>query len=206
MTTQEIKRINIGTYKGVEIELVTWDAGMAEVDLSCACMFTEEMGMDEPIGGLNHLNDALDGRLFSLRKHGLFKGSKSELLLLDSVKEAIPAQNLLIIGMGAPSDWTSEESAIAIEKAVHTAYHLQVESVAIAPGILDTGIKPKTDFSKEMLVALISSIDKQHKIFQMGLVQAPSIKKWVFDAGYQNFEEKGLNFQENFQQILDSEK
>ncbi|MGV6943504.1 M17 family peptidase N-terminal domain-containing protein [Sphingobacterium kyonggiense] len=206
MTTQEIKRINIGIYKGVEIELHTWDAGMAEVDLSCACMFSEEVGMDEPIGGLKHLNDALDGRLFSLRKQGLFNGFKSELLLLDSLKDVIPAPNLLIIGMGSPSDWTSEESAEAIEKAAQTGYQLQVESVAIAPGILDTGIKPKTDFSKEMLAALISSIDKQHELFQLGLVQAPSIKKWVFDAGYQNFEEKGLNFQENFQQILDSEK
>lgn len=206
MATQEIKRIKIGNYKGVEIELHTWDAGMAEVDLSCACMFSEEVGMDEPIGGLKHLNDALDGRLFSLRKQGLFNGFKSELLLLDSLKEAIPAQNLLVIGMGSPWDWTSEESAIAIEKAVHTAYQLQVESVAIAPGILDTGIKPKTDFSKEMLVALISSIDKQHELFQLGLIKAPSLKKWVFDAGYQNFEEKGLNFQENFQQILDSNK
>ena len=206
MTTQEIKRIKIGTYKGVEIELVTWDAGMAEVDLSCACMFTEEVGMDEPIGGLKHLNDALDGRLFSLRKHKLFKGSKSELLLIDSLKDAIPSPNLLIIGMGSQSDWTSEESATAIEKAVHTAYQLQVESVAIAPGILDTGIKPKTDFSKEMLVALVSSINKQHELFQLGLVQAPSLKKWVFDAGYQNFEEKGFNFQANFQQILDLDK
>lgn len=206
MTTQEIKRIKIGTYKGVEIELVTWDAGMADVDLSCACMFTGEMGMDEPIGGLKHLNDALDGRLFSLRKHKLFTGSKSELLLLDGVQGTIPAEKLLIIGMGSPLEWTAEGSAEAIEKAAQTGYQLQVDSVAIAPGILDTGIKPKTDFSKEMLVALISSINKQHKIFQMGLVQAPSIKKWVFDAGYQNFEEKGLNFQENFQQILDSEK
>lgn len=206
MTTQEIKRIRIGTYKGVEIELVTWDAGLAEVDLSCACMFTEEVGMDEPIGGLKHLNNALDGRLFSLRKDGLFTGSKSELLLLDLLKDAIPAQKLLIIGMGSPLEWTAKGSAEAIKQAARTGYQLQVGSMAIAPGILDTGIKPKTDFSKEMLAALISSINKQHELFKMGLVQAPSIKKWVFDAGYQNFEEKGLNFQENFQQILDSDK
>ncbi len=202
MSNPSVQRSPIGSYKSVEIELVTWDASMAEVALSCACLFTYEINQKEPVGGLLHLNAAMDGLLFSLRDQKAFAGNYLDTLLIDQNLGKIKAERLLIIGLGRPEDWSGQTSADAVSVAAKLAYQLHLESVAIAPSVLDTGIEPNADFSLQMLAALKERIDKQEEYHQLGLVKAPSIKKWVFDAGYTDFDAKADKFRENFQKLM----
>ena len=204
MSNPSVQRSLIGQYKSVEIELVTWDASMAEVDLSCACLFSHEINLEEPVGGLRHLNDALDGLLFSLRDQKAFTGNYLDTLLIDEHLGKIKSDRLLIIGLGKPEDWSGQTSADAVSVAVKLAYQLNLESAAIAPSILDSGIEPNGDFSLQMLSALMERIDKQEQFHQLGLVKAPSVKKWFFDAGYQNFDAKAAQFRENFQKLMNN--
>ncbi len=146
MSNPSVQRSPIGSYKSVEIELVTWDASMAEVALSCACLFTHEINQKQPVGGLLHLNAAMGGLLFSLRDQKAFSGNYLDTLLIDQNLGKIKAERLLIIGLGRPEDWSGQTSA--------------------------------------------------------GLVKAPSIKKWVFDAGYTGFDAKADKFRENFQKLM----
>lgn len=202
MSNPSVQRSPIGSYKSVEIELVTWDASMAEVALSCACLFTHEINQKQPVGGLLHLNAAMDGLLFSLRDQKAFSGNYLDTLLIDQNLGKIKAERLLIVGLGRPEDWSGQTSADAVSVAAKLAYQLHLESVAIAPSVLDTGIEPNADFSLQMLAALKERIDRQEQYHQLGLVKAPSIKKWVFDAGYTDFDAKADKFRENFQKLM----
>lgn len=204
MSNPSVQRSQIGTYKSVEIELVTWDASMAEVDLSCACLFTHEINQKEPVGGLLHLNDALDGLLFTLRDQKAFNGNYLDTLLIDQNLGKIKSERLLLIGLGRPEDWSGQTSADAVSVATRLAYQLNLESVAIAPSILDSGIEPDGDFSLQMLSALKERIDRQEQFHQLGLVKAPSIKKWFFDAGFTDFDAKADKFRGNFQKLMNN--
>ncbi len=56
----DLKQTKIGYYQNLDIELVTWDCTSAEVELSCACIFENEMNNRSFSGGLAHLDEALN--------------------------------------------------------------------------------------------------------------------------------------------------
>ena len=111
-----IERNAVGTYRGVVIELVTVDATGADVDLSCACMFTHEINQQPLAGGLRNLDAALGGQLSQLRRDGGFTALPLETLLIDQPPATAQSPAILVIGMGAPEAWTPAASAAAVAR------------------------------------------------------------------------------------------
>ncbi|OAN59894.1 M17 family peptidase N-terminal domain-containing protein [Sphingomonas sp. TDK1] len=186
MTSRQI----VGTFHGVVIEVAAWDGSAAAVDLSCACMFAEEVGGRPPVGGLAHLDAALDGQLLQLRAEGLFAATAGETLYLDPLPAAVAARALLILGMGTPTGWTARNLTPAVRQAVSTALMLGVESGALAPSMLDSGLGPdKTSGAPAAMVqGLAAALDAQARLQMAGLVRPLSLTRWVFDVGAERFD------------------
>lgn len=198
----DLKQTKIGHYQNLDIELVTWDCASAEVELSCACIFEHEMNNRSFSGGLAHLDEALNGRLNEIRKNNWFRAKLNDVLLINQAPSTIQASKVLLVGMGAPEDFTIERIETAIKTVVKTAHQLELKSVAFAPSILDTGLNPPTGLNELMLRSLKEELDKHHQLYLQNLVKKSEIERWVFDAGFQNYEAKAEQYIASFARVF----
>lgn len=198
----DLKQTKIGHYQNLDIELVTWDCTTAEVDLSCACIFEHEMNNRPFSGGLAHLDDALNGRLNEIRKNNWFSANLNDALLINQTPSTIQASKVLLIGMGAPEDFNVEKIGAAIKTAVKTAHQLELKSVAFAPSILDTGLNPPAGLNELMLRSLKEELDRHTQLYLQNLVKKTEIERWVFDAGFQNYDVKAEQYRTSFAKIF----
>ncbi|MFV5629919.1 M17 family peptidase N-terminal domain-containing protein [Acinetobacter oleivorans] len=198
----DLKQTKIGRYQNLDIELVTWDCASAEVELSCACIFEHEMNNLSFSGGLAHLDEALNGRLNEIRKNNWFSAKLNDALLINQTPSTIQATKVLLIGMGAPEEFTLERIEIAIKTVVRTAHQLELKSVAFAPSILDTGLNPPAGLNELMLRSLKEELDKHHQLYLQNLVKKSEIERWVFDAGFQNYEAKAEQYIASFAKVF----
>ncbi|PTV43463.1 peptidase M17 [Acinetobacter oleivorans] len=198
----DLKQTKIGHYQNLDLELVTWDCASAEVELSCACIFEHEMNNRSFSGGLAHLDEALNGRLDLIRKNNWFSAKLNDVLLINQTPSTIQASKVLLIGMGAPEDFTVEKVGTAIKTAVKTAHQLELKSVAFAPSILDTGLNPPAGLNELMLRSLKEELDRHHQLYLQNLVKKSEIERWVFDAGFQNYEAKAEQYIKSFAKVF----
>jgi leucyl aminopeptidase len=198
----DLKQTKIGHYQNLDIELMTWDCTSAEVDLSCACIFEHEMDNRSFSGGLAHLDDALNGRLNEIRKNNWFSAKLNDALLINQTPSTIQASKVLLIGMGLPEDFTLERIWAAIKTAVKTAHQLELKSVAFAPSILDTGLNPPSGLNELMLRSLKEELDRHTQLYLQHLVKKSEIERWVFDAGFQNYEAKAEQYIASFAKVF----
>lgn len=198
----DLKQTKIGHYQNLNIELVTWDCASAEVELSCACIFEHEMNNRSFSGGLAHLDEALNGRLDLIRKNNWFSAKLNDVLLINQTPSTIQASKVLLIGMGAPEDFTVDRIETAIKTVVKTAHQLELKSVAFAPSLLDTGLNPPAGLNELMLRSLKEELDKHHELYLQNLVKKSEIERWVFDAGFQNYEAKAELYIASFAKVF----
>ncbi|WP_084583128.1 M17 family peptidase N-terminal domain-containing protein [Sphingomonas azotifigens] len=186
MTRRQI----VGTLHGVAIEVAAWDGSAADVDLSCACMFASELGGGPPVGGLAHLDRALDGQLLHLRTEGVFAGQAGETLYLDRLPPAVTARALLILGMGSPDGWRAAQLAPAVRAAVSTALALRVGTGALAPSMLDSGLGPDQTGGAPaaMVEGLAAALAVHARVQAVALVRPRTLTRWTFDVGAARFE------------------
>ncbi|MBR8210642.1 peptidase M17 [Burkholderia cenocepacia] len=179
----------IGSWRDVSFEVDAWDGVGAQVDLSCGCMFTYEAG-GGPTGGLRHLDVTLSGALTGLRREGFFSAAPMETLLISRPPEGIAAAALLLVGLGDPASWTIETTADAAATAARTAIQHGSKSAAFAPSVLDGGLTtPATQGMPEAMVnAVLTVIDTQYRLAELGLAALPSLRRWVFDVGAPRFD------------------
>lgn len=198
----DLKQTEIGRYQNLNIELVTWDCTSAEVELSCACIFEHEMNNRSFSGGLAHLDEALNGRLDLIRKNNWFSAKLNDALLINQTPSTVQASKVLLIGMGAPEEFTLERIETAIKTVVKTAHQLELKSVAFAPSILDTGLNPPAGLNELMLRILKEELDKHHQLYLQNLVKKSEIERWVFDSGFQNYEAKAKQYIASFAKVF----
>jgi hypothetical protein len=184
-----VQHVVIGSWRGVAIEVAAWDGVAAEVDLSCACMFSHEVRDRGPKGGLAHLDAALGHAVTDLRRDGYFHADEMETLLVGRPPAGIAAGRVLIVGLGAPSPWTPPVMGRAVAAAYRSAVQQQVGSVAFAPSMLDGGLDPSVtgNVASAMLKGLAGAIDVQARLAELGLAAPPTISRWVFDVGEARF-------------------
>ncbi len=180
----------IGTRHNVSIEIAAWDGAMADVDLSCACMFNHEQDRGGPQGGLGHLDALLGGRLVQLRRDGLFRGERGETALIDRPPGAFAARAVLIIGMGDPEQWLPTFMPQAIGEAVSAAHLCGAASAAFAPSLLDSGINSSrtSGVAAQMIVELVRALDRDARLNAFGLRAAGQLMRFVFDVGASHFD------------------
>ena len=198
----DLKQTKIGHYQNLDIELMTWDCTSAEVDLSCACIFEHEMDNRSFSGGLAHLDDALNGRLNEIRKNNWFSAKLNDALLINQTPSTIQASKVLLIGMGAPEEFTLERIETVIKTVVKTAHQLELKSVAFAPSILDTGLNPPAGLNELMLRSLKEELDRHTQLYLQHLVKKSEIERWIFDSGFQNYDVKAEQYRTSFAKIF----
>ena len=198
----DIKQTKIGHYQNLDIELVTWDCASAEVELSCACVFEHEMNNRSFSGGLAHLDEALNGRLNEIRKNNWFSAKLNDALLINQTPSTVQASKVLLVGMGAPEDFTVDRIETAIKTVVKIAHQLELKSVAFAPSILDTGLNPPAGLNELMLRSLKEELDKHHELYLQNLVKKSEIERWFFDSGFQNYEAKTEQYIASFAKVF----
>jgi hypothetical protein len=165
----------IGNLQGVAIEVAGWDGVGADVDLSCACMFTHEMPGKVMAGGLLHLDAALGGALSNLRAEGAFSAQVGTTIVFDRPPATVRPQALLVLGLGAPEAWTPLVMGHAVE--------LAFEFAAFAPSLLDAGLEPNEGAASAMLGGLVSALDRARRLIDLNLASPLTLKTWTFDAG-----------------------
>jgi len=188
----------VGQYLGVSVQVAAWDGVAATVDLSCACMFTREARGEQPIGGLAHLDAALDGRLTRSRESRVFRATRGEILVIESPPAIVQAASVLVIGLGDPSAWTTDIMADAVATAFGTAVVKRATSVAFAPSMLDGGLSgaQTSGAAEKMMQGLKQAIAKQCWLHDEGLAAESSVREWVFDVGAERFEAAAVMFGE----------
>lgn len=193
----------VGTYRGVVIDVAAWDAVGAMVELSCAGMFTHEVGDAPLVGGLLDLDTALDGRLRTLRAERSFRAERMETVMLRTLPTVIRAEAVLMIGLGSPEDWTADVMEQATRVAVREANRVGAESAGIAPGMLDSGLTPDRtgSASSAMLRGVVGAIDAEMRLAELGLALQPSMKSWTFGTGAAHLDDATSRFRAALQSI-----
>jgi len=186
----------VGAIAGVTVEVAAWDGVGAAVDLSCACIFTHEIGGSPPQGGLAHLDNALGGRLLALRNDGHFPASLGDSLLIDTPPPAIAARALLVVGLGAPEGWTSDGLSAAVRLAGTIALARRAGSVAFAPSMLDSGLLPPQtqNAPRAMVAGLAAALNANARLQEITLAGEAMLERWYFDVGEARFDQAVTQF------------
>lgn len=187
---------HVGTHHGVAIEVAAWDGVAATVDLSCACMFTREAHGATLGGGMAHLDRALGGTLQRLRHEGLFAARRGESLFIGAPPAGIAAGAVLVVGLGAPEDWSPDVMDSAVRQILNAVSLRPVRSVALAASMLDGGLTPAqtAGAANAMVRGLTQGLDAAARLRDLGLAAPLSLERWVFDVGIDRFDAAAQQF------------
>lgn len=141
----------LGKADGIAIEgKVQSPAGQA-TPLQIVCIFEYEEGdltspsaLPAAINGLLHVDEALKGLITDLRKSGKFLGHRLETMLITPPKGSMPAQKLLLIGLGNRKDFTPDVMTDIGRVGMREALRLGVTSYSHASDLKDGGIDSPT--------------------------------------------------------------
>jgi leucyl aminopeptidase len=87
-------------------------------------------GEGELVGPVAKLDERLGGRIADVRSRGDFRGKEGETLLLYPAEGSVPAERVLLVGLGKPADLDLERLRRAAGTAVKQATKLRVRSLA----------------------------------------------------------------------------
>jgi len=193
-------RVFIGERHGLVIDCVAWDSVGADVDLSFAGLFEREMPGAAMAGGLLHLDQALGGALQRGRASGDFTAEPMETLLLETPPNGVRARTIMLIGLGDPTTLHPGLLERATRVAFREAARQRAGSVAFAPSLLDTGLKPQATAGapSAMMTGLLSAVAVQRRLAEAGLGLEPKVSHWSFDAGASHVDEVAKAFKEAF--------
>ena len=141
-----------GKVDNVEIEGLVQGPSTAATPLQIACVFeyTEDdifrspPALPEKINGMVHLDRALNGLITDLRKGGRFTGHSYETLLITPPQGVLPAQKLLLIGLGDRTRFNPDLMIGIGNVACREALRLGVTSFAFGSDLKDAGIDSPT--------------------------------------------------------------
>jgi hypothetical protein len=201
-TTPEPARLPIGTFDGVEFDVVAWGPAHADVDFSVACMFEHELGTGMT-GGLLALDDALGGQLARLRAAGAFGAQAMETLLVTTPPPGVTASAVLVIGMGDPAALDGDVLRRACRVALREAVRFGAVSMAFAPSVLDAGHTDNAALAMQdvMLDGTLGALRAERMLAEAGLADAPALRHCTFDVGPPRLQAAGRAFAAAFARL-----
>lgn len=141
----------LGKADGITIEGKVQSPSGQPTPLQIVCIFEYEEGdltspqaLPAAANGLLHVDEALSGLITDLRKNGKFLGHRLETMLLTPPKGSIPAQKLLMIGLGNRKDFTPDLMTDIGRVGMREALRLGVSSYSHASDLKDGGIDSPT--------------------------------------------------------------
>jgi len=141
----------LGKVDGITIEGKVQSPSGQATPLQIVCVFeytegdmTSPQALPAAANGLLHVDQALKGLITDLRKSGKFAGHALETLLISPPKGSIPAQKLLLIGLGNRNDFTPDLMTDIGRVGMREALRLGVSSYSHASDLKDGGIDSPT--------------------------------------------------------------
>ncbi|WP_259066784.1 M17 family peptidase N-terminal domain-containing protein [Mucilaginibacter sp. X4EP1] len=142
----------LGQIDGVTVAATVQSPSNQQTSLQVICVFEYTEGdifnsppaLPRNINGLVHVDEALKGLLTELRKSGRFAGHTLETILLTPPAGTMPAQRLLIIGLGDRNKFNAELMTRVGSVEMHEALRLGVGSYSHASDLKDAGIDSPT--------------------------------------------------------------
>jgi len=146
-TSEVLSRVN-----GVAIEAKVQSPSSQATPLQIVCVFEYTPGdithsppaLPRELNGMVHVDDALKGLITDLRASGKFAGYAYETLLVTPPAGTIPAQKLLLIGLGDRSKFSADLMTEVGRVGMREALRLGVSSYSHASDLKDAGIDSPT--------------------------------------------------------------
>jgi hypothetical protein len=195
-------RLPIGTFDGIEFDVVAWGPAHADVDISVACMFEHELGAGMT-GGLLALDDALGGQLARLRAAGAFRAQAMETLLVTTPPPSVTARAVLVVGMGDPTTLDGDVLRRACRVALREAVRFGARSMAFAPSVLDAGHTDNAALAMQDVVldGVLGALRAERMLAEAGLAHAPALRHCTFDVGAPRLLAAGRAFAAAFERL-----
>lgn len=125
--------------QGIAYNILVESPSQTNTPLQIVCFF--DFGKNQHYqGGTEAVNQHFAGEIDNLRKNGVFKGDFLETLLIIPRLSQIPAQKLLLIGLGDPLSLSFELLEQVGYCALLEAQKLQINSFCFAPSLKDAGL------------------------------------------------------------------
>jgi hypothetical protein len=143
----------LGKVNGVAVEAKVQSPSNQLTPLQVVCVFEYTEGdifnsppaLPAAVNGMVHVDHQLNGLITELRKSGKFAGHALETILLTPPKGMIPAQHLLIIGLGDRNKFTPDLMTNVGRIGIREALRLGVTSYSHASDLKDGGIDSPTE-------------------------------------------------------------
>lgn len=190
--TKGVKEVALDAPNGVKIRVRMEGPYTAEVPLQVVCYFPYSTDAVKRMNGAPvELDRHLGGIIASLRERGEFAGDEQEVLLLKTPKNSIPAENLLLVGLGKEEELSLNVLARVGRTAVREAAALGISQVAFAPLIRDQGNStlPAGDVEVALLKSMLLAYDTHQRLQAEGLADKFQLKEWIVEAGPAFFDE-----------------
>lgn len=181
-----VKEVALDAPHGVTIRVRMEGPYTADVPLQVVCYFPySKEAVAKMAGTPVELDRHLGGVIGALRERGEFSGDEQETLLFQPPAGSIPAQNLLLIGLGSEKDVSLDVMSRVGRTALREAAALGVKRVAFAPLIRDQGNTALSagDVEVAILKTMLLSYDTQKRLQSEGLAKEFVLQEWIVETG-----------------------
>lgn len=194
-----------GTVDGIKLTGLVQGPSTATADLQVVCVFEYTEGdifksppaLPAASNGLQHLDQALKGRLTELRKSGQFDGHFLETFYLNLPKGTIPGKKLLLIGLGNRTAFNEDIMTAVGGIAAREALKLGVRNFAFGSDLKDAGIDSKTALvAGNVVKGIINEYKVQESLQSQQLTKFKPLKEVFLLAGPAFFEVAGGGIKE----------
>ena len=142
----------LGQIDGITLAATVQAPSNQQTPLQIVCVFEYTEGdifnsppaLPHNANGLVHVDEALKGLLTELRKSGKFAGHALETILITPPAGSMPAQKLLIIGLGDRTKFNADLMTSVGRVEMREALRLGVNSYSHASDLKDAGIDSPT--------------------------------------------------------------
>jgi hypothetical protein len=194
LNTKEV----LGKVNGVEIEAVVQSPSAQVTPLQVVCLFEYTEGdifnsppaLPKELNGMVHVDEALHGLITDLRKSNKFEGNFLETLLIVPPANTIPAQKLLLIGLGNRKDFKPEMMRLVGITGMREALRFDVGSYSHASDLKDSGISsPTADVAGYVIQGALEAFRTQKYLYQRNASETPSVTQISLLTGPAYFED-----------------
>jgi len=186
----KVQETSVAATQGVTVKVRMQGPYDMQTPLQVVCFFRHKPAGDTAQGAAVELDERLGGLITRLRNGGAFEGRELETLLLSPPANTIPAQRLLLIGLGDEAGLSLERMEAIGKTAVREAARLGIDHVAFAPLIRDQGNSSLDagEAARAVLRGVLIANDTQARLHAKGFAPAFRLIEWVELAGPKYFD------------------
>lgn len=172
----------------LSFSVVAEGPGTRRAALQIACFFEHNPNGDRYSGGTGDFVTKTKGLIKSLRDRGDFEGHELETILLTPPPGTIPAQKLLLIGLGDPRTFTAQRMKRVGAIALRETLRLGVDRVSFSPNVTDGGVKtvPVGVFDEQVIEGVLLAYATEKRLQRDGAAPVQTLLEFTLEAGHDN--------------------